>query len=147
MSLDDWLKNGWLRSHTTSPNEISARLSAADRDLAVSADTRNEDWRLVIAYNAALYFAATALAAEGYEAAKGPGHHERVIESLRFTLGVDKETIKTCNRFREKRNISDYEQAGMITKKEADEMIELAKMLRKRLIGWLFSNHPELVKD
>ena len=34
MSLPDWLKNGWLTEHRTSPREIADLLGVVDRDLA-----------------------------------------------------------------------------------------------------------------
>lgn len=33
MSLPEWLRNGWLVAHKTSPGEITELLSLADRDL------------------------------------------------------------------------------------------------------------------
>ena len=67
MSLEQWLNNGWLRSHETSPREISELLSVTERDLkdARSADL-SPDWTMSIAYNAALQAASAALAASGY---------------------------------------------------------------------------------
>ena len=67
MSLGDWLRNGWLVEHTTSTAEIGELLAIADRDLA---DCRvqglSPEWRLNIAYNAALQASTAALAACGY---------------------------------------------------------------------------------
>ena len=34
MSLKDWLKNGWLVEHKTSPTEIVDLMMIANRDLA-----------------------------------------------------------------------------------------------------------------
>ena len=55
MSLQNWLNNGWLAEHRTSPQQITALLAVADRDLS---DCRtsglSSDWKLNIAYNAAL---------------------------------------------------------------------------------------------
>lgn len=33
MTLEQWATNGWLKAHKTSPDEISALLGVADRDL------------------------------------------------------------------------------------------------------------------
>ena len=63
MSLKDWLNSGWLAEHKTSPEEIRNLLGVADRDLT---DCRSvglsADWRMNIAYNAALQAATAALA-------------------------------------------------------------------------------------
>ena len=37
MSLADWVKNGWLVTHQTSPREILDLLAVVERDLADSA--------------------------------------------------------------------------------------------------------------
>jgi hypothetical protein len=53
--LKDWQNNGWLTAHRTSRQEIGDLLGVVERDLA---DCRtpglSADWRLNIAYNAAL---------------------------------------------------------------------------------------------
>ena len=133
MSLKEWLRNAWLIEHKTGPLEIQHLLRIADRDLA---DCRHEslsiDWRFNIAYNAALQCATAALAAAGYRAAK-EAHHYRVIQSLRYTLGSDEKLILKQDAFRKKRNISEYDHAGSVTKTELTEMIGLASELRKSI--------------
>ncbi len=37
MSLPDWERNGWLKKHQSSPNEIRELLEVVERDLADSA--------------------------------------------------------------------------------------------------------------
>jgi hypothetical protein len=88
VSLSDWSQNGWLLPHRTSSQEIADLFAVVERDLADSAaESLSADWKLSIAYNAALQVAAAALAAEGYRAARDQ-HHYRVIQSLRFTIGA-----------------------------------------------------------
>ena len=71
MSLRDWQKNSWLVEHKSSPEEIAALLAIVERDLAnAGLAGLAEDWKLNIAYNAALQAAAMALAASGYRAAR-----------------------------------------------------------------------------
>jgi hypothetical protein len=53
--------------------------------------------------------------------------------------------VAQLDAFRKKRNTGDYEIAGLISKKEADEMITLAQRLRKLVEGWLRANHRELL--
>ena len=85
MSLQDWLRSGWLIEHQTSRQEISDLLGMADRDLAQCRTPHlSPDWQLNIAYNAALQAATAALAASGYRAARD-AHHYRVIQSLALT--------------------------------------------------------------
>ncbi len=145
MSLADWLNSGWLIEHKTNREEIRHLLRLADRDLA---DCRNRtlsaDWRFNIAYNAALQCANATLAAAGYRAAKD-AHHFRVIQSLKFTIGADVSKIQKFDAFRKKRNISEYDHVGAVSKTELPEMIELAVELRKSVEAWIVANFPELI--
>lgn len=147
MSLGDWLRNGWLGAHKTSPKEIFDLLGLADRDLReCQAGGLGPDWRLAIAYNSALQSATAALAAAGYRAARD-GHHYRVIQSLAFTIGADVDLIAKLDAFRKKRNISDYELSGSVSDQEAQEMLAIATALRKVVGGWLKENYPEFVSN
>ncbi|HEY4761556.1 MAG TPA: hypothetical protein VIH42_13320 [Thermoguttaceae bacterium] len=147
MSLQDWLKNGWLADHKTSPDEIADLLSVIDRDLNdCQTSSISPDWRLSIAYNAALQVAVAGLAAMGYRPGR-EAHHYRTIQSLAYTLRTDSTTIAQLDAFRKKRNISDYERAGSVTDIEANEMISLALKLRKELLQWLKKEHPEFMPE
>jgi hypothetical protein len=143
--LSDWLKNGWLIKHATSRQEIADLLGVADRDLADCRIARlSPDWKLNIAYNAALQSATAALAASGFRPSRD-AHHYRVIQSLAFTLELDPALIAQLDMFRKKRNIGDYERAGMVSAHEANEMADLAKRLRRQVEQWLKLHHPELM--
>ena len=145
MSLKDWLKNGWLVEHKTSRQEITNLFGVADRDLT---DCRSpglsEDWRMNIAYNAALQTATAALAVCGYRAAR-EAHHYRIIQSLVHTVGADAKLIGRFDQFRKKRNIGGYEQAGLVSEQEADEMIALSQQLRAQIYRWIQINYPEFL--
>ena len=145
MSLRDWLKNGWLTEHETTRQEIADLLSLIDRDLSdCQSPGLSADWRLAIAYNAALQVAVAGLAAEGYRVAR-ESHHFRAVQSLAFTLGSDGPLIAQLDAFRKKRNISDYERAGSVSTQEAQEMIDLAGRLRDELVRWLRRAHPDML--
>lgn len=146
MSLKGWARNGWLTEHKTSSQEIADLLRVADRDLAdCGVEGLSADWCLNIAYNAALQSATAALAASGYRSSR-EAHHYRVIQSLEYTIGAEKGLIRQLDQFRKKRNISDYERAGLVSEQEAGEMELLARRLRKKVAEWLRSNHPQLVR-
>lgn len=145
MSLEDWLKNAWLVEHKARRDEIAELLAIADRDLA---DCRVEglspDWRLNIAYNAALQASTAALAACGYRAAR-EAHHYRVIQSLALTIRADARLVRRFDSFRKKRNVGGYERAGTVSDQEADEMIELAEQIRQEVRVWLVAHHLEFL--
>lgn len=145
MTLRDWLNNGWLAEHRATAGEVADLLAVADRDLA---DCRTEglssDWRLGIAYNAALQLGIAALAAEGYRASRD-AHHFRVIQSLAHTIALEPSLVNRLDRFRKKRNMGEYERAGAISQQEADEMLALALDLRAKVENWLRARHSELL--
>ncbi len=145
MSLHDWLKSRWLVEHQTSRQEITDLLNMADRDLAqCRTPNLSPDWQLNIAYNAALQAATAALAAAGYRASR-EAHHYRVIQSLAHTIEADPGVINHLDKFRKKRNITEYERAGSVSEQEAKEMFALAKNLRDDVEKWFRSTHPELL--
>jgi hypothetical protein len=49
MSLEQWAKNGWLRSHKTSRQEIAGLLAIVDRDLKDAGGDISPDWKFGIA--------------------------------------------------------------------------------------------------
>jgi hypothetical protein len=147
MSLGDWLRNGWLVEHETSPQEIIDLLRIADRDLRECQTVGlSPDWRLAMAYNSALGSATAALSAAGYRATRD-GHHYRIIQSLAYTIGAGAELTVRLDAFRKKRNISDYERSGAVSAQEADEMFVFARMLRKSVGEWLEKSHPKLLRE
>jgi len=145
MSLHDWLRNSWLVAHKTSPEEIAGLLAIVERDLAnAKVAGLSDDWRLSIAYNAALQAASAALAAAGFRAAREQ-HHYRTIQSLALTIRWPTGKVDRFDRFRKKRNIIGYEAAGVVSELEAQEMHELAAALRNDVLAWLRKHHAKLL--
>lgn len=67
MSLEDWLRNDWLKRHTTTKAEIESLLAIVDRELQDSqVDGLSADGRFSHAYRAALSLATVLLYASGY---------------------------------------------------------------------------------
>jgi hypothetical protein len=143
--LRDWQKNSWLAAHRPSPEEIAALFAIVERDLAnAKVAGLADDWRLSIAYNAALQAATAALSAAGYRAAREQ-HHYRTIQSLAFTIGWPVPMVDRFDRFRKKRNVLGYESAGVVSEREAREMHELATGLRDDVLAWLRKQYPKLL--
>jgi hypothetical protein len=146
MTLRSWLLNDWLIPHKTSPNEVSDLFALIKRDLAdCQAAGLSADWRLNIAYNAALQAATIALAASGYRAGRD-SHHYRIIQSLAHTIDAPASLIAHFDQFRKKRNIGGYERAGIASDQEAKEMFFLAKKIRDEVAAWLRKTHPEFME-
>jgi hypothetical protein len=146
MNLADWLQIGWLVEHKSSAREIADLLALVERDLAASRLAGlDADWRLSIAYNAALQAATAALAACGYRAARD-SHHYRALQSLALTVGSDADMVQQLDQFRRKRNLGAYERAGLVSNQEAGAMCALAAEVRDKVVTWLEGEHPELLR-
>jgi hypothetical protein len=147
MSLNEWLEKGWVKAHRAAPLEIRNLLQIADRDIRQSrVQGLDNDTRLSLSYNAALQCCAAALSAAGYRASHG-AYHYHLIQSLAFTLKPESSLINTLDKFRQKRNISEYERAGAVSEKEADRMLQIAEDIRDKVESWLRSNYPELAGE
>ena len=145
MSLSDWLKFGWLIEHQPTASEIRDLFALVERDLSdAEVEALSADWRLNIAYNAALQAATAALAASGFRASR-ESHHYRVIQSLGSTIGATPALIARFDLFRKKRNLGGYERAGAVSDQEAAEMLALARDLAAGVRRWLEQNHPDLL--
>lgn len=117
----------------------------ADRDIAACQTAGLvADWRLNIAYNAALQLATAALAAAGFQSGRA-SHHYRTIQSLALTIGLDAGTVAEFDDYRKLRNVSDYERAGTISDTEAGDMLKLAVRLRAEVEAWIRRHYPGLL--
>lgn len=147
MSLQIWLKSGWLQAHKTSPEEIRDLLLIVERDLKdASTEALSPDWQYGIAYNAALKLCTILLYAEGYTSGKGQGSHIRPINALPLILGDgrrrDADYLDGC---RQKRNKVEYDYIGGVSKQDAEALVEFCHELRTAVLAWLKEKHPSLV--
>lgn len=146
MSLEQWLANGWLKRHQTSPQEIANLLAIARRDLNDSRRHElSDDWRFGIAYNAALKLCTILIFAEGFRPQQSLAHF-RTLQGLTEVLGEDRRAdaayLDAC---RIKRNTVEYDCVGAATGGDADELIEFAESLMTDVIEWLRGAHPKLL--
>lgn len=145
MSLEEWKKNGWLKEHRTSPQEIANLFAIVRRDLTdAKAQQVSADWRFGIAYNAALKLCTVLLVAQVYRPDKNLAHY-RTLQALPLILGQGKKAdaayLDAC---RIKRNTVEYDMAGAATQGDADELIGFAEALSKEVKAWLRASHPDL---
>lgn len=144
MSLEEWAKNGWLRTHKTSKQEIKQLLEIVARDLKDAQQKGvSSDWRFGIAYNAALKLCTILIYAAGHRPEKTLAHY-RTLQALPLILGREKEDdadyLDSC---RMKRNIVEYDYVGGATNADADELIAFVIELEKDVIKWLKKTHLE----
>jgi len=123
MTLENWLSVGKLKKHATSKEEISALFTVVERDLKdASLKGLSNDRRFTISYNAAFQAALALIFCNGYKPS-GEAHHFMAWQALKDILPKDKlELVNYFDGCRKKRNISDYDMAGVISQKEADEL-------------------------
>jgi len=147
VSLKDWSEFGWVKPHTPRPREIADLLASADRNLGDSqVPGLSIDGRYGFAYQGILQAAAAALAASGYRAERDQ-HHHRILKSLRFTVGLDGDTVDRLDKYRKKRNQGVYEAVGVVSEQEVSEIVRVAKDLRVRIEDWLKDKHPDLMPE
>jgi len=146
VSLRELLADGRIRAHRTSAREVADLLHVVARDLADAAIPQlSTDRRFATAYNAALQLATIALHASGYRAA-GEGRHWATFHVLPETLGPQAQArADYLDNCRSKRNITDYDRAGEISERDAEEILVEARAFREDVLTWLRKSHPPLV--
>ena len=146
MSLRAWFENGWLRPHQTSRQEITNLLAIAYRDIDDAGQQRiSSDWRFGFAYNATLKLCTSLLYAEGYRPERHLAHY-RTLQALSAIMGsVRNDDVAYLDACRMKRNTLEYDNAGIASSQDAEELLEFAVELRDDVIEWLKQNHKELI--
>ena len=146
MNLERLFEQDKLQPHITSKKEIGNLLRVIRRDLK---DARvkglSVDRKFAIAYNAVLQGATILLYCRGYKP-RGVGHHFTVFQAMKEILGKDfydlADYFDSC---RAKRNITDYDYAGTISKTEAQELVREAEKFLHIVLDWLKHYYPELL--
>ena len=139
MSLDTWLRNDWLKRHTTSIAEVTGLLAIVDRELQDSqVDGVSTDGRFNHAYRAVLTLATVLLYASGYSPARGQSHQYRTLEAIPEILGEsarnDSVYLQSC---RATRHAAESDAANEASETECAELSEFAKEFRTTVRAWL----------
>jgi len=146
MSLADWAKNGWLRLHEPTKEEVTNLFEIVERDLKDAATKDlSADWKFGIAYNAALKLCTILLHSSGYRPEKNLAHY-RTLQALPLILGNkhrdNADYLDTC---RKKRNETEYDFTGGISAEEVAELMAFCQELKTEAKAWLKQHHPKLV--
>jgi hypothetical protein len=146
MSLENLVKTGQLKPHSTHSKEVAQLLAAADRNLADSRlDEASTETRFDCGYKAIMQAALIALLASGYRPDnKRPGHHAVAIQSLAKTVGIEGSRIAVLDKLREKRNLSDYT-GSPLDETATDACVSQATRLLAELRQWLAKSRPDLL--
>ena len=123
------LREGKIKIHHASPEEIKEVLEIADRDIdfAKNAIAYNWDWAFNIAYNAALSASRAYMYKKGYRPSSAESH--KTVWSF-MLLALSKQhhdRIYFFNRMRVKRNKNLYDHAGLISETESRQIIRSAE--------------------
>ena len=139
MSWEKWLADGRLARHRTSLDELAGLRSAIARNLSDAAlNGLSADNRFGLAYEAALLAAKMAVAAAGYRVKSVPGAHRVTFEAMARAMGPSVQPqADYLELARRKRNDLSYDSAGIVTAKEADEILREAARLNDAVERWL----------
>jgi len=153
MSLEKLAQLGWYKAEPSSAKEIADLFSIVDRSQADSrVEGISDDLRFQAAYNGILTLANIALRASGFRVSLGQGHHQRVIESLEYTLTTQDATarekwVRKIKSHSQKRNTTSYDLAGGISPTELAQVMKDLTALRDQVKAWLKEAHTELLHD
>lgn len=123
-------------------------LAIADRQIAdAGLEGMSADGRFDHAYEAVRALCQVALYASGYAVPKRGDTHQRVMDSLKFTVGGDAggkvDYFDRCRRLRHK---TMYERADLVQRSQSDKLLAAARELRDQVRQWLQEQHPGLVR-
>ncbi len=139
MTLSDWAKNSWIKTHTTSKKEIEGLFSIVEREIRDSElNGISSDGKFSHAYRASLTLATILLYASGYMPDKGQSHHFRTIAAIPEILGNeakdDADYLQNCRTIR---NAAEYDSANEASEGSAKELVSFAKDFEKRVRAWV----------
>lgn len=130
MDISDIIKKNKMRTIPVDKEQINKALELCKRDLnAAELNLKNNllDWSFNISYNSILQAARALMYSYGY-APYSEDSHKTTLEFVECILGAKhSDLILTLNRIRKKRHIVVYDEAGIITKYEADFALKEAK--------------------
>ena len=144
MNWQDLLAEGWVERHQTSRRELDDLRRVIARDLAdAEVPGLSADRPFATAYNAALQSTKMVIACYGYRVRGTVGAHHTTFECLKLAMGKSIYRIANfLDKCRRKRNMADYDTAGVVTENEVVEMIKTANLLAKRVEEWIVKNYP-----
>jgi 1,2-phenylacetyl-CoA epoxidase PaaB subunit len=64
---------------------------------------------------------------------------------LEFTVKADPKLIQKLQVFSRKRNATNYDAAGNVSRQDLEQAIQVANELQRNVAAWVLHNHPELM--
>ena len=139
MPYSDLLREHKIRRGRRSRSEITAALAGARQRLrSAGIEANGLDVRHNLAYEAVRVLAQVVMAAEGYRAAMAAGQHQVIFEFLaRVDAGRWEREADYFDKARLRRNVSEYQQFGLISAKRTDDLIAAAEQFLAEVREWL----------
>jgi uncharacterized protein (UPF0332 family) len=131
MSIEELIQQGSIHSFEATRGEIEKAMGIARRDLTLAEKLLEEnfDWCFSIAYNAVLQACRAYMFHSGYRPASAEAH-KATFEFMEIVIGEPfKKSISYFDRVRKKRHRTLYDDVGLISEKEAKELLERARQL------------------
>jgi len=129
MSIEELVQQGSIHPFEATRGEIEKAMAIARRDLALAEKLLREnfDWCFSIAYNAVLQACRAYMFRAGYRPASAEAH-KATFEFMKITVEAPlKKSISYFDRARTKRHRTLYNDVGLISEREAEELLRRAK--------------------
>jgi uncharacterized protein (UPF0332 family) len=126
---DRLLKFNRIKPHRPDQNEIIQLLQLAKRDINTARRNLEDapDWAYSIAYNSILQASRALMFFTGYRP-RGSEQHATVVEFVEECLGASHgASVRLFDQMRRKRHRVIYEASGLVSRKEAEQVIEFAE--------------------
>jgi hypothetical protein len=117
------------------PREVAGHLAVARRDIKASQGIAgiDLDWAFVAAYNSIMQTSVAYMNYRGFRTRGGEGNHYWTFRFMEEALPEQAAMIKRIQKLRKKRNISLYDDTGLVGEKEAHEVIEFAERYHREI--------------
>ncbi|MBT9160646.1 MAG: hypothetical protein DDT27_01075 [Dehalococcoidia bacterium] len=129
MSIEELIKEGGIHPFKATQEEINRAIEIAQRDLALAENILGEslDWTYSVAYNAVLQACRAYMFHLGYRPASAEAH-KNTFEFMRFAVDEPfKNSVSYFDRVRRKRHRTIYDEVGLVSEKEARELLKRAR--------------------
>ncbi|MGA2670511.1 MAG: HEPN domain-containing protein [Dehalococcoidia bacterium] len=129
MSIEELIEKGSIHPFEATRGEIKKAMGIARRDLTLAERLLGEnfDWCFAIAYNAVLQACRAYMFHSGYRPASTEAH-KATFEFMEIVVEEPlKKSISYFDRARTKRHRTLYNDVGLISEKEATELLRRAK--------------------
>lgn len=127
MSFEELLRKRSIEPVAATPQEIAELLAVSQRDLRAAQVMllTDLDWAFAIAYNGILQMSTAYMNHLGFRPC-GEGKHYNTFGFMDQAMPEDAQMVRRLQKLRRKRNAAVYDQPGLVSEKEARDIIQFA---------------------